>query len=204
MIRSRIPRSTSCFVVIALIALLAACTPQPVEEPVDSSPPTPSPSTIPTTPPDSDVIDVDEPWEAEPFVEGEVIPVSVREKQAQEFNEQEILGDIFFGFDKSDLSDEARERLAGHARWLRAHGEFGLLIEGHCDERDTDEYNLALGDRRVNAARDYLILLGIEAPRLQTISYGEERPVDRGHSETAWSKNRRGHFVIHVLEGSGL
>ena len=113
----------------------------------------------------------------------------------------QVLGDIFFPFDRNDLTEESRDRLAAHARWLRTHTDFGLLIEGHCDERDTDEYNLALGDRRANAARDYLILLGIDAGRLQTISYGEERPVDRGNGESAWSKNRRGHFVVQVMEG---
>ena len=203
MIRLRIPRSALSLVLLSLIVLLPACTPKPVEEPVDSSPPAPT-APAEADMPDSEVVEeVIEPWDRD-LVPEEPIPASQRAAEAQEINEQGILGDIFFGFDKSDLSEEARNRLAGHSRWLRAHREFGLLIEGHCDERDTDEYNLALGDSRANAARDYLILLGIEAPRLQTISYGEERPVDPGHSESAWSKNRRGHFVVQVLEGAGL
>jgi peptidoglycan-associated lipoprotein len=149
------------------------------------------------------VEEVEEPWEAEPVVNEEPLPVNVLQSRANELNQQEVLGDIFFAFDKDDLSEEARDRLASHARWLRSNPEFGLLIEGHCDERDTEEYNLALGERRANAARDYLVLLGIDPGRLQTISYGEERPVDPGHTEAAWSKNRRGHFVIQVLEGAG-
>ena len=98
---------------------------------------------------------------------------------------------VFFGFDKFDLTADARTVLERQAFWMRKNGAVTVLIEGHCDERGTREYNIALGERRANAVRDYLLTLGIDANRIKTISYGKERPVDGGHTETAWEKNRR-------------
>jgi len=103
--------------------------------------------------------------------------------------------DIYFDFDRSDLKPETQEILKRKAEWLRNNpGESGI-IEGHCDERGTNEYNLALGDRRAQSAKNFLNDLGIAKSRLTTISYGEERPADSRHNEDAWSKNRRDHFV---------
>jgi len=107
-----------------------------------------------------------------------------------------LLGDIYFDFDKADLSEDARARLAKNGDWLRSHPEFQVTIEGNCDERGTNEYNLALGQRRASAAKDYLASLGLDASRLQTISYGEERPVCTESDEGCWSRNRHDHFVI--------
>jgi len=104
--------------------------------------------------------------------------------------------DIRFEFDKYDLQPKARKILQSHADWLLQHKDFEAIIEGHCDERGTREYNLALGERRAEAARDYLINLGVAPARLTTVSYGEELPLDPGHTEEAWGKNRRGHFVV--------
>jgi len=109
---------------------------------------------------------------------------------------QGLIGDVFFDFDQADLRSDARERLAKNAQWLAAHPEFTLTLEGHCDERGTNEYNLALGERRASAARDYLQSLGVAANRLRTISYGEERPFCTQSDESCWSQNRRAHFVI--------
>lgn len=108
----------------------------------------------------------------------------------------EGLGDVFFDYDKTVVRAEDRATLEKNAQWLKANPKSKILIEGHSDERGTIEYNLALGDRRANAAREYLISLGIDPQRIATISYGEEKPFDPGHSEVAWSKNRRGHFVL--------
>lgn len=105
------------------------------------------------------------------------------------------LGDVFFAFDKYDLTAESRATLSKNADALKADGSVRILIEGHCDERGTNEYNLGLGERRAKAAKDYLVSLGVDAGRIDTISYGEERPFAQGHDETAWSQNRRGHFV---------
>jgi peptidoglycan-associated lipoprotein len=110
--------------------------------------------------------------------------------------EKGLIGHVYFDFDKYDLKPEARDRLARNAEFLNAHPEFVVSIEGHCDERGTNEYNLALGERRSNAARDYLISLGVSGSRLKTISYGEERAVCTESNEACWWRNRRGHFVI--------
>ena len=106
------------------------------------------------------------------------------------------LEDIFFDYDKYNIRDEYRSVLARNAEALIAHPEIALLIEGHCDERGTNEYNLALGEARAQSTKNYLVDLGISAARLGTISFGEERPLDPRATEDAWSKNRRAHFVV--------
>ena len=103
---------------------------------------------------------------------------------------------IFFDFDKSELKPAARAVLEKKAGWLRANPQYKLRIEGHCDERGTVEYNLALGERRAKAAMKYLSALGISADRMTTVSYGEERPADPGKNEAAWAKNRRDEFKL--------
>ncbi len=103
--------------------------------------------------------------------------------------------DAFFDFDSFALRDDARAALDQDAKLLRDNSDVNVTIEGHCDERGTVEYNLALGERRANAARDYLVAAGISAGRMETVSYGKERPFDPGHDEEAWAKNRRAHFV---------
>lgn len=102
----------------------------------------------------------------------------------------------FFAYDSYALRGDAREALKFNANWLKEHPSATVQVEGHCDERGTTEYNLALGERRANAAKDYLQKLGIESSRITVISYGEERPNDPGHDESAWAKNRRAAFVL--------
>jgi peptidoglycan-associated lipoprotein len=104
--------------------------------------------------------------------------------------------DVHFDFDSSVLSAEAQQILLDKAQWLRRNSDASVTIEGHCDERGTNEYNLALGDRRANSVRAYLTDLGISASRMDAVSYGEERPLDPGHDEAAWARNRRAHFEI--------
>jgi peptidoglycan-associated lipoprotein len=104
--------------------------------------------------------------------------------------------DIYFLYDESSLSDEARDALARNADLLKSAPQFSLTIEGHADERGTNEYNLALGERRATATRDYLNSLGVSSDRVRTISYGEERPVCTETSESCWSQNRRAHMVV--------
>ena len=106
------------------------------------------------------------------------------------------LKDAFFDFDRYDLSSEARAVLQSNAEWLKSNASTRVDIEGHCDERGTNEYNLALGAKRAQAARDYLVSLGIAADRLSTTSYGEEIPVCQERSEDCWRQNRRARFVI--------
>lgn len=118
---------------------------------------------------------------------------SERIQSAREMFENE---DILFEFDSASLSVEAQEILRAKAAWLRENPRAQVVIEGHCDERGTNEYNLALGDRRAFSSKSFLVDLGIADTRLKTISYGEERPVDTAPTEDAWAKNRRAHFVI--------
>ncbi len=101
---------------------------------------------------------------------------------------------IHFPFDSDAITDEAREILDRNARWLEKHPEYGVIVEGHCDNRGSVEYNLALGARRAEAVKKYLVQLGIAPDRIQTISYGEERPIDDSNDPEAWAKNRRAEF----------
>ncbi len=107
---------------------------------------------------------------------------------------------VFFDFDKFNLKPDARKTLEKQAAWLKANPSVRVTVEGHCDERGTREYNLALGERRANAAKDYLVSLGINPSRLKTISYGKERPVAMGSNEAAWAQNRRS---VTVVTGAG-
>jgi peptidoglycan-associated lipoprotein len=106
------------------------------------------------------------------------------------------LKEIYFQFDRYDLSTEARETLKANASWLKSNSSSRTEIEGHCDERGTNEYNLALGAKRAQAAMDYLVSLGISAERVSTMSYGEEIPVCKEQNEGCWQKNRRARFVV--------
>ena len=103
---------------------------------------------------------------------------------------------IHFDFDQSDVKSEFKKTLEGNANYLKDHDKTSVTIEGHCDERGTAEYNLALGERRAMSTKKYLISLGISADRIYTISYGEELPIDPNHSEDSWAKNRRAHFLV--------
>jgi peptidoglycan-associated lipoprotein len=106
------------------------------------------------------------------------------------------LKDVFFSFDRSDLSPDARSILKANSDWLKANPAAQVQIEGHCDERGTVEYNLALGSKRAQASKDYLETLGIQASRLSMISYGEEIPVCRENGDSCWEKNRRARFIV--------
>lgn len=105
------------------------------------------------------------------------------------------LNDVYFDFDSYSLSSEAKGTLEANARELKRVTTGTFTIEGHCDERGTKAYNLALGEKRANAAKEFLVALGVSASRISTVSYGKERPFDDGHDESAWAKNRRAHFV---------
>ncbi len=118
-----------------------------------------------------------------PGIEGEVF-------------ESKLMKDVHFDFDKYDIRPVDTEILKGNATLLKKYPKVKIQIEGHCDERGTVEYNLALGERRANSTKNYLISLGISGDRISTISYGKERPLDPGHNEEAWGKNRRAHFVV--------
>jgi len=103
---------------------------------------------------------------------------------------------VFFAFDKSDLSSEARQQLTAWVAFLKKYPQDNLTVEGHADERGTREYNIALGEKRANSVKEFLVAQGVQASRLKTVSYGKERPAVLGSNETAWAQNRRGVGVV--------
>lgn len=138
-----------------------------------------------------------------PGIHTEVVtpPPALRAEQpvkpeAQASRQESPLKDIFFDFDRSAIRPDAKVVLAEDVDWLQVHATAAITIEGHCDERGTSEYNLALGERRAQAAKDYLVASGINAKRVTIVSYGKERPFMLGHDETAWKWNRRAHCVV--------
>ncbi|HKO56818.1 MAG TPA: peptidoglycan-associated lipoprotein Pal [Thermoanaerobaculia bacterium] len=130
-----------------------------------------------------------------PVVRTEDLPLDIEEAN-RVAQQRGYIQDAFFGYDEATLSTEAQNALSASATWLKSNPKYNLLVEGHCDERGTEQYNLALGDRRANQVKDYLSALGVDASRMRTVSYGEERPFDPGHDESSWSKNRRAHLVL--------
>jgi peptidoglycan-associated lipoprotein len=160
-------------------------------------PATPEPELEVVSEPVDDTTMMPEP-EPEPMVQDEVEPGLPDD--LVELNDyvqrQGLIQDVYFAFDQADLTEEARARLANNADFMRQHPEYLFSVEGHCDERGTNEYNLALGNRRASSAVDYISSLGIDAGSMRTISYGEERPFCTESSEGCWQQNRRAHFVV--------
>jgi peptidoglycan-associated lipoprotein len=156
----------------------------------------------PTPPPPPDTAVARPPAPPEPIAEPEVpaaAPMreeSVTSASLDDINRNSPLRPVFFELDSDELSADGRRVLDDDANVLKQNSSWIVTIEGHCDERGSAEYNLALGERRALAARAYLVSLGIPADRLRTVSYGKEFPFDPGHDETAYSKNRRAHFVV--------
>ena len=111
---------------------------------------------------------------------------------------EDAVKDIYFDFDKSNIRPDAREVLKANADYFLKNSAASIVVEGNCDERGTAEYNMALGQRRAQEAKKYLVNLGVKESKIKTISYGKERPIDAGHDEEAWAKNRRDHFVVKV------
>jgi peptidoglycan-associated lipoprotein len=157
----------------------------PSSSPTGTERSTPSEAPLPAEPgPDVQPIDND-------AARGEDFTVS-----DPETGEGGPLEDVHFEYDQATLTDEARAILDRHAAWLKGHPAARVMVEGHCDERGTVEYNLALGDRRARAAHDYLVSTGVSSGMLRTTSYGKERPLDTASNEGAWARNRRAHFTV--------
>lgn len=132
----------------------------------------------------------------ERITEQQMAKVETKEEAPRYREERGLFQDIYFDYDQYDISAEAKAVLQNVASWLLKNTSAKLSIEGHCDDRGTSEYNLALGDRRAKAARDYLIALGIASGRIEMVSYGEEKPMCTEATEACWAKNRRDHFVV--------
>ena len=185
-------RSTAVLIAVAAMTTAAACHKKapPVARP--APPPTTTATTAPSRPPTP----------PEPVAEPTVVPAepvrddAISSASLDDLNKSSPLKPVYFELDSSDLSPVAQKALDENAALLKRYASWAVTVEGHCDERGTAEYNLALGDRRAAAAVTYLRSLGIPADRLKTVSYGKEFPFEPGHDEGSWSKNRRAHFVI--------
>lgn len=166
-------------VMTSLVFSLSACKKKraPVEPPIEQ-PSAPGPTGTMETPPP-----VERPTEEGPMM-GDIFEEVTKQLQP-----------VFYEYNMSDIREDQIAALQNNARVLKQNADVSVLVEGHCDERGTDEYNLALGERRAQAAKEYLVSLGIPETRLNTISYGESRPFAPGHDEQSWSQNRRAHFV---------
>lgn len=180
------------FALLMVTLLVAACAkktvpvPAPLPQPpVSSQPPAPGPSQPPSR------IADDLPVPPQPLPED-----AIANRSLDDLNRDSPLKPAFFPLDSADLDDTARAAVTANADVLRKYPTWMVTIEGHCDERGTAEYNLALGERRAVAVKTYLVSLGIAPDRLRTVSYGKEFPFDPGHTEDSWSKNRRAQFVI--------
>jgi peptidoglycan-associated lipoprotein len=183
-------RSALSLVAVAMFAI-AGChkNKPPVARPMPPPPAPAAPAPRPPAPPEP---------AAEPAT---VPPEPVREDaiasaSLDDLNRNSPLKPVFFDYDSSEINADGQQALEANAAILKKYPSWTVTIEGHCDERGTAEYNLALGERRAVAARAYLVSLGIAADRLRTVSYGKEFPFDPGHDEAAFAKNRRAHFVI--------
>ena len=185
-------RSIATLVASAALVTAVACgkkTP-PVARPAPPPPTTTAPTPPgPPAPPEPAREPVSVP--AEPVRDDAISSASL-----DDLNKNSPLKPVYFELDSSDLSAANQKALDDNAALLKRYSSWAVTVEGHCDERGTAEYNLALGERRAIAARAYLVSLGIAADRLRTVSYGKEFPFDPGHDETAFAKNRRAHFVI--------
>ena len=162
--------------------------------PAPPAPPPPAPATTPAPPPPPPPppAPAPAPEAARPLTEEEVFA----KKSLEELNAEKPLGDVFFLYDNASVSEEGRATLQKNLEWLRKWSGTRVLIEGHCDNRGTPEYNLALGEQRAASVRDYLVSLGLPATRVTIVSKGEEQPFCNEDAESCFAQNRRGHFLI--------
>jgi peptidoglycan-associated lipoprotein len=186
-----IRRTELCAIVLLAALSGTAChgNPKPQPPPAPAPPPAPPPATTPPPPPPPPP--APKPTPAPPSEEE-----AFRTKTLEQLNSEKPLGDAFFALDASDLSEESRGTLGKDVEWLKKWTSTKVMVEGHADSRGTNEYNLALGERRADAVRDYLVSLGVSTDRITIVSKGEEQPFCSEESESCWQQNRRGHFVI--------
>jgi peptidoglycan-associated lipoprotein len=184
---------TSVTMVFALVSLflITSCAKQQITEKEVTPPPPPKTTVVPPPP----KVDTDAMRRAEEERKARLAEMEMANKLRDQVRAFEAEA-IYFDFDRSELKSSARAVLAKKAEWLRKNPQFSLNIEGHCDERGTIEYNLALGERRANAAWKFLNALGVSGSRMTTISYGEESPADPAHNAAAWARNRRAEFKL--------
>ncbi|HET9371230.1 MAG TPA: peptidoglycan-associated lipoprotein Pal [Vicinamibacterales bacterium] len=187
-------RLTSLFVAAGLLTVSVACGKKAPDPPPPAPPQNQPPAVTNTPPPPPPTPNNPPPTPAPPVVDNE--ETRFARMSLEELNRSGALEDVFFEYDKADLSDRARASLQKNADYLKKWTSTRVTVEGHADSRGTNEYNLALGERRAAAIRDYLASLGIPAARMAVVSRGEESPVCTDDAESCWSKNRRGAFVF--------
>jgi peptidoglycan-associated lipoprotein len=186
-------RFVPVLVAAGLLTLATACGGNPPPEPpAPPPPPPPAPVQPAPPPPPPPPAPAPRPTPPPPPTEDELFA----RMSLPELNAKRPLEDVYFDYDKADLSDAARASLQKNADWMRRWTSTRVLVEGHADSRGTSEYNLALGERRAAAVRDYLVSLGITGTRLSIVSKGEEEPMCADDAEACWARNRRGHFTI--------
>jgi peptidoglycan-associated lipoprotein len=178
--------SWKSLVLLTVVLALASAGCRKKKAVVDTAAKPPAPAPTETTRPPAETDVRPEGWDKP--------PTEVRELEEPEPTGR--LATVYFDYDSSELRPDTTATLRENAGWLKSRGEVTVAVEGHCDERGTIEYNLALGERRANAVRDYLADLGVPRDRVRVVSYGEERPARPGHDESAWSMNRRAEFVV--------
>ncbi len=194
-----VSRSLRALIVLTILALVtgAACARRRPTVPNSGPAPAPTlrvepPSAVPALPPrPPQAISDADPLAAPPLTED-----VVADRALDELNRNSPLQPAFFALDSTELDERGRQAVTANAEVLRKFPTWVITVEGHCDERGTAEYNLALGERRANAVRAYLVSLGIPQSRIRAVSYGKEFPFDPGHADAAWAQNRRAHFVI--------
>jgi peptidoglycan-associated lipoprotein len=185
-------RQKALVVLVLLLTVVVAACKGKAKPPVARPMPPPPPVADTNTPPPSPPRPVNEPVPVPPMPAEDTIG----SRSLDDLNRDSPLQPLYFALDSSDVSTEGQKVLQDNAAVMKKYPTWQITVEGHCDERGTAEYNLALGERRALSAKNYLVSLGIPADKVKTVSYGKEFPFDAGHDDAAWAKNRRAHFVI--------
>jgi peptidoglycan-associated lipoprotein len=183
--------TTLIVAVLLAVAATAACAKKKVATGGPQPPPVEQPAVVTPNPPAPQRVE-----DSAPVPQPRLTDDSIVNRSLDDLNRDSPLKPVFFLLDSAELDDAGRAVASANAAVLKQYGTWGITVEGHCDERGTAEYNLALGERRAIAVKTYLSSLGVSPDRIRVVSYGKEFPFDMGHTEDAWSKNRRGHFVI--------
>jgi peptidoglycan-associated lipoprotein len=178
-------------VAVLLTVATSACAKKKVATGGPQPPPVEQPAVVTPNPPPPQRVE-----DAAPVTQPRLADESIVNRSLDDLNRDSPLKPVFFPVDSADLDDRGRAVATANAAVLKKYTTWGITVEGHCDERGTAEYNLALGERRAIAVKTYLSSLGISPDRIRTVSYGKEFPFDMGHTDEAWAQNRRGHFVI--------
>jgi len=186
---------TVLYVALVLLSVIAAgCARRQAPATQPAPPPSAAgPGTETETAPPSGALRVEEPLPAAPET---IREDAISTRALEDLNRDSPFKPVFYALDSAELDEVGRMVVTANAQLMKQYPTWEITVEGHCDERGTAEYNLALGERRAVAVRDYLVSLGIPTARIRTVSYGKEFPFDQGHDEAAWARNRRAHFVI--------